>query len=499
MIEPLASSERTSAGFRPLNALVQTLPKSKVQILRNPRNFLLNSQELGDSYLESLIKKNIIDKNHGSHRSRFIANEIRALVNSLSEDHRKKFREIVQAFEPEKEMIKGAIFSGGEIRVTAEAGSAIVINSIAELLGITYSNQNQSPTFSNFSGTSAGAFVASGFAFRSLNSSIFRTTADTDFTSFHYSPETLESWANKFLRKGFHLSTGKYVDVVRVEHLDELGSNLQVLVGEWRLKIPPLMRTLLLPEDYEKTFGINPSSIEIRKLIRATANLPLLFYSLFDLFKTCGDCCFEDKNGNKHYFFDPGIHEKNLLPLELQKQEIKKYKESKIEKPGFYFIVSNKKAEVNEVPDMLFGKPTPKLLYWLYEHGVYLSDFIDKYIVGFAIDELKKIGADRGFIEARCEATDPFTGKVARLGLGNFEVPSNERETLICANIPTSDFKDLDFESTIDQLHRKFVDPVFSAYQLFLEDVNKANKITTKNDGGSNYQRKIWEAKAAIL
>lgn len=498
MIEPLASSMANVVGIG--------VPKSPAHILRSPRNFQINNEGLEDSYLENLIQKNIIEKNQGSYRSRFIASEVRALINSLSEEHKRKLREIVQAFEADKEMIKGAIFSGGEIRVVAESGSAMVINTIAELLGITYSSQNQTPSFSNFAGTSAGAFLASGFAFRSLNSSIFRSSADTDFTSFHRAPEKLESWANKFLRKGFHITTGKFVDIIRVEHMDEIGSNFQCLVGEWALKFPPIMQTFLLPRDFKRKFGINPSSIEVKKLIRATANLPILLYSLLDLFETCGDCYFVDKKGRKRYFFDPGIHQKNLLLIELQKEEIRKYRTSRIQQPGLYFVVGNKKAKTQNVPDVLLGKPASKLIYWIYENVVHLSDLFDEYVMGLAVDDLKDIGAHRGYIEARCEATSPFTGEVAMLAAGNLSVPRNDREILICANIPTGDFKDLDFESTIDQLHRNFVDPVFiatngqngkSAYQLFLEDVNKANHIPPADT--ANYKRKIWEAKAAIL
>jgi hypothetical protein len=488
MIDPLKSSGVERAG-NPANVypLLSSQPRKAV-VLRSPRYFPENDQPLPNSYLENLIQRNIIDKNHNDARGHIIAREIRALYNSLSETHQREFAEIVRAFEPEKEMLKGAIVSAGEIRVITETGSAMVINAMAELLGITYSKDNQNPTFSNFSGTSAGSFIAAGMAFRSPNTSFFRNSSDTKFSDFHYSPETIENWANKFLRKGLHLANGHFVHNVRVEHLAELGSNLQVLTGEWRRKIPPVMRTHLLPRDFEEHLGVNPGNIEIKKLIRATANLPFLFYSLGDLFGTCGDCFFEDKNGRKRYMFDPGFLEINMLPFHAMREDIQRYKEGKTDKPGLYFILANKKVGESDIPPTLFGKPTPKLFYWIYSRGVYIADLVDKYITGLAIDELRETGTDRGYLLAHCETTDPQTGKETKIGLGAFDMSPYDRETLICANIPTGDFKELKFESTIDQLHRKFVDPKFissggkagkSAYRLYLDDVNKANGIST--------------------
>ncbi len=488
MIDPLRSSQTERAGD-PANVYrLLSSQARKALVLRSPKLFPENDQPLADSYLEHLIQRNIIDKNHGSLRGQVIARETRALINSISETERRKFSEVVRAFEPEKEMLKGMIVSGGEIRVVTECGTAMVINTIAELLGITYSKDNQTPAFSNFSGASAGSFIAAGMAFRSPNASVFRSSSDTNFISFHYSPETIQRWANKFIRKGLHLANGNLVDSVRVEHLAELGSNLQVLIGEWKRKLPPVMRTHLLPRDFEQNFGINPQNIEVKKLIWATANLPFLFYSLGDLFGTCGDCFFEDSKGKKRYIFDPGFLEMNMMPLHLLREEVQRYKEGKIEKPGLYFILANKKVDESEMPSTLFGKPTSKLSYWVYSKTVEMLDLADKYITGLTIDELKEAGADRGYLLAHCQTTDPHTGAEAKLGLGAFDSTGYTRETLICANIPTGDFKDLEFEPTIDQLHRKFVDPQFissggkvgkNAYRLYLDDINRASGKST--------------------
>ena len=501
--------ELTSSTGKIVGRVKKTLGQSvsKVDVLRTPRHFIENKMPLSSNnnsehllYLDSLIDKNILKgihiKEHGiknkenKHefaRRYLVATETLALINSLSDEHKKKFAEIVQALEPEKEMIRGTIFSGGEIRVIAECGPGMVINTIADLLGITYSKENPHPTFKDFSGTSAGSFPAAGMAFRALNSSMLKTTTDTDFTTFFRSPQTLENWANKFMRRGYHINTGNRTDIARGKHLKEIGSNLQVLVGEINASI----RTYLLPKHLKK-FGIDSNEFPIMSAIRATANLPLLFYPLPDLFNTCGNCYLEDKKGTKHYLFDPGILQKHLVPLDMIEEEIQKYKANKINKPGFYFVINNIKVKSSKAPETLFGKPTPRIPYWLYSTGLDISDLVDKYITGEPYQRTKKLGGERGFIDAYCEANDPYTGKTAKITSGQFDIPRKDRETIICANIPTSDLKEQNFESTIDQLHRKLVDPLFiqskgkqgkNGYQLYLDDVNK---VLGKTSGFEN-------------
>lgn len=480
--------------------------ESKASLLRSPRKYAESFKPLDDIYLEGLIQKNIIGNDPNGVGASLIAPEIRALYYSLDDEHKRKFSEVVKALEVDKEMIRGAIFSGGEIRVIGECGPALVINAVSELLGITYSNQNQKPTFNTFSGSSAGSYPASGLAVRALNSMVFKVAADTDFISFYRSPETLEKWANEFLSKGYYLATGKHVDELKLKHLKELGSNLQVLVGERRgfLSIP---RILLMPEEIKKQFGVDPDELPLKTVVRATSNLPFLFWDLWD--KTCGNTFVLDSRGRKRYLFDAGVFQKNLLPLHILINEIEKYKYEKIQKPSFYFIVGHKEVETKEIPDKMFGKPTPKLIYWFYSTGSRIVNFIDKYILFESSEKIKELGARRAFIEASCEATCPKTGKVAKLSSGRFEIPTYEKELLITSNIPTSDFKGKKVNGAIDQMHQKLVDPLFitsngklgkSAYELYLGDINKAlgKKTNTNNIIKLDQARSRFEARRKL-
>ncbi len=502
MIEPLSSSTGKNVGqngkLRPPSG--HSLPDfDKSIILRNPRQFAQNKEPLKDSFFENLIQENIINKNSNSGKRRdhfavragLIASEVRALINTLSDAHKIKLKEIVKALEPDKEMLRGAVFSGGEIRVVAECGAVIVINTLAELLGIVYSKENPKPTFSHFSGGSAGSFPAAGMAFRSLNSSIFKTSADTDFRKFFNAPDALKKWVEVFMKRGYNIATGKHTHEITGEHLDELGSDLQVLVAGFRRRILIYPQVYLLPRELESKFGIDSKKFKIKDLIRATANLPLLFYPLTDLFKTCGNCFLEDNKGTKYHLFDPGIVQKYLTPLNLQLEEIEQYMEGKIDKPGFYFIVGNKPCKEDGVPEKMFGQPTNKAFYWIYAKALTMSNIIDKYILGESSQVLKKVGAQRAYVTSFAEATNPITKKVAKLQLGGFDISSEDRGTLICANIPTSDYKDLPFDGAIDQLHKQLVDPLFiqsegkqgkSAYQLFKDDIDKAIGKENKNE-----------------
>jgi len=134
----------------------------------------------------------------------------------------------------------------------------------------------------------------------------------------------------------------------------------------------------------------------------------------------------------------------------------------------------------------MFGKPTKKLEFWLYSKFVNFSDWLDLHFLGLPKDKLKKVGGNRTYLEANCKVTNPYTGKTVILSTGAFDIPEKDRETLMLANIPTSDFKDLTFKSTIDQLYENLVDPNYinsegkaglSPYNLFLSDINRALKI----------------------
>ncbi|GEM_PF-2822005 len=473
IVSPATKSSSRVIGLRMPTKSIKEDPVSRVLVY--PKQYKENWQPVSDKFLEELIQSNIIQTNSYP-RGDMFAVQARAFYNCLPDKHKQLFSEIVQAFNKDREnlpLIKGAIFSGGEMRVIAECGTALVINTLAEMLGIVYSEKNKNPTFNTFSGTSAGAYPAIAFAARVRNSDIFRMCAYYDFTKFYRSPETIEQKFDGCAKKGLYLATGKKVPNPTVGDINNLGSDLEVLLAEKRSLLRKVMssmpRVFLAPRDVEKRYGKDPKTIGVGELARKTSNLVFLLWDIGD--KTCGDCYFEDSNGKKHYIYDPGAPAKHAIPLVIQEEEILRYKNSEIKKPAFFFSVGNKKAENSEMPEMLFGKPTPKGTYWIYCKAVDLIDLWDKYVRGDTAYHVNKHGGNNSYVEANCEVKDSKTQEVVKMGIGEFNLSPQKREILIYENILLA----------IEQMHKQLVDINYiqnnggkSPYEIYLEGINKA-------------------------
>ena len=507
MIKLASSTEKTvstTADSRPklstLRIPTKSIKEDRVhRVLTYPKQYRENWQPLSDPFLEDLIQKNVIESNSYP-RGEVFAFQARAFFNVLPEKHKKLFSEIVQAFNKDQEnlpLIKGAIFSGGEMRVIAEAGAALVINTLAEMLGIVYSEKNNHPTFNTFAGTSAGAFPAIAFASRVRNSDLFKMSAYYDFTQFYRSPETVERKFNGCARKGVFLATGKKLNDLKVKDINNLGSDLQVLLAEKKGWIRNFMsktpRVFLAPKEIQERYGIDPKNIRVGELALKTSNLVFLQWNLGD--KTCGNCYFEDNDGKKHYIYDPGAPAKYGMPLVIQENEIKKYKNSEAEKPAFYFLVGNKRAETSEMPEMLFGKPTPKGTYWIYCKAVEILDWYDKYVRGDTAYHVGKNGGDKSYIEASCEVKDSKTNEVAKLGVGEFSLSPRKREILIYENILLA----------IEQIHKQLIDINYvqdkggkSPYKIYLEGINKTIGKTSQDISKPDQSKVVFLVKNLI-
>ena len=498
---------------QPTNDFLDFATASSIEILRNPALFQICTEQSTNSYLEKLIQENVIEKNNGEVKGILRAAEIRALYHSLSEKDQQLFTELVMAFnldEENKHLIRGAVFSGGEIRVVSECAPAMIINALSDLIGITYSPKSESPSFNTFCGTSAGTFIAIAIALRALNSCMLKTTSDTDFSTFRHSPETLMSWANSFMVKDFAFATGNSVEggVIRGDHLDILGANFQPFVGSKNIPFIAKPEFYFLLDELEDRFGLARGSFPISKSLWASANMPGLFYEPYELFGSCGGCKIKGPKGQA-YLFDPGFLMKYLNPIYYQLDEINKYKEAReagLEyKPAMYFVVGNSKINnyLRQPPEIFLGKKANDFMFFLYSRSVWLSDWIDEHVIGTPLQELKKLGVPLIYIDSKTETKDPTTGEYVKLKLGDISISPKDRQTLICSNIPTKEFKDLEFEPALRQIHRNFVDPEYirtqgkkglSPYRLFLSGLNKVSGSSFSQNGSIDSNTAIWQA-----
>ncbi len=480
----VSSTECTRTQVRNIRLPQRSINEDRIpRVLTYPKQYRENWQPVSDPFIEDLIQKNILGKNSYP-RGDIFAVQARAFFNILPDKHKKLFSETVQAFNKDQEnlkMLRGAIFSGGEMRVVAEAGQALTVNTLTELLGVTYSEQSKNPTFNTFAGTSAGAYPAVAFASRVRNSDIFKMSAYYDFSQFYKSPETVERKFDGCARKGIYFATGKKVQNPTVADINDLGSDLEVLLAEKRSLFKNLISRIpivfLAPRDVEERYGIDPKTLGIGELARKTSNLIFLFWNPGD--KTCGDCSFEDSEGKKHYIYDPGAPAVYGMPLTILEEEIKKYKSGEIEKPAFYFLVGNRKSEVTEMPEQLFGKPTPKFTYWVYCNAVKLIDVYDKYVRGDTAYHVDKVGGNESYLEANCEVKDSKTQEVVTMGIGEFGLSPRKREILIYENILLA----------IEQMHKQLVDANYlkgiggrSPYEIYLDDINRSIGKPLKKD-----------------
>lgn len=467
-----------------LSLTVSSIPASlalkKSSLLRNPIQ-QGNHRERDDSYIEELINRNITNKNS---REYLVALEIRTLIYALSPENKKKFVKIVKAFELDKENLKhfiGEIWSGGGMRVIAGSGPGAVINAIALLTGM---------KFKHYRGVSAGSFQALSRHLRCLNSLNINTTVEAPFETFPQKRENLLNWADAWPQHSYKLSTGKESEgPITGKHLAEFDSDFDVLVGKTSNKYFPFNHLsadiFWLYQEAENRYGLMPDDIPAAKAVEAATNLTGLFYKPFD--PTFGNCVMKDHSGNNHYHFDPGLNSLYRTPLELQIQEIENYKKTG-EKPGIFFIFDYQNVNRQDITKLKKegGKVTKEAksnIGKVVDTAIWAHDLYEA--LPFMNRDPEKrtmqIGTNRAFIRANCATIDPDTGKIIILETGKLSTPSNERETIIGASIPTSDFNNIE-NSVIEQLYNNFVDEEFirtngqngkSAYELILSDIDK--------------------------
>ena len=458
--------------------------ESKVGLLREPTLFRATYEGVEDSFIQDLIENNILKKNNYSHKSLLDAANTIALFESLSEEDKKKFLMLVKAFYLDKEnldLIEGLIIAGGEIRVIAATGPIMLLNSLFAILGIKPKKIHA---------ISGGTFQAGALGLGATNSCMFKNAADIKFIDYAGKRKKLEDeWINSFLVECYELTTGKKVDTVRVKHFEELGVEVHSTVAE--LSKAGILLNYLRPEvfeipgdkdKFEERFGGSSSEIPFKDIAGASANMPGLFHKIFPLDMTFGDCFIEGAKGKKHYLFDAGLHPNNSLPLHSYIKLIENYKKGRIEKMPFYFIVGNERVLDSEIP--------PDELKAFRENTRFMQRFVTTISkladIGSTPPEerVKKLGAQKAYIKAKCIVTDPHTGEIAMLNTGNLKVPKDKRQALMCANIPTGDFQDLKFEAAVSQLYNNLVDPLYvksdgkegkSPYQRYLEDIESAN------------------------
>ena len=425
-------------------------------------------------YLEKRIQQNISENHNLTERQKeIITYEIRAFIYALDEEKQKKFTEIVKAFEEDKNYLKGIIFSGGETRVVTETAGAMLINTICTLLGV---------QLKSFSGTSAGAFLASGFAFGGLNSAFFKVTTEKDYGDFFNNPEELKRWSNELMRNAYKFRTGKDVDIVLGKHLKEMGSDLEVLVGQMGKTNLTMPETYLLPRELEKRLGIKFDDLPVCEIILATCNSHVIS-SPSDLLKNNTACFIRDKEGEKVFFFDPGVCENHLLPLHLLEEEVENYHRGKIPLPGFFFVIGNKRTEDLELPETIAGEKTTWLKSFLHKVFVHTTDIITTVTGNETKEVLRRIGALRTYLEAQCELEVNEGNKTKILKLRAFDLnkPMAERQELIIANIGLM----------IDDLHTNMVNSTLSPYELYLNDIHYALGMWHK----LGQERNLWEVR----
>lgn len=495
-----------NTAFTP-HSVNSALPQKKISILRNPIQPGEHRHVLGDSYLDNLIKKNIIEKHPRGH---ILALEVRALINSLSEDNQRKFIEIVKAFELDKDkenldLFIGEIWSAGGMRVIAGCSARVILFAVGLLAGLRPHS---------FMSSSAGSFQAISRVFNSLNSQNLNQTIEAPYHTFSKNRTNLEDWANKFMMLAYEINyrENPQDNIIRGRHIKETGKTFDVMVGELSDYIFPFNyffpdRFPLLAE-LESRFGRDPDDFPISEAIGATTYFPGLMFSAFD--RHFGNHYTIDADGQIVYLFDPGLTAEYRTPIGPQIEEINRYKRGEVNKPAIYFVIDydlpNRSAMRKLKRQGGIRKDdcrinTDKIIN-IVTHGI---DFVDNLFNCQTDDRLKEIGTQRTYIKVHPLAIDPYTKHIAVLDTGKLDTPKDERETVISANIPTSDFLDTE-NSVIDQLHTNLVDREFihsggakgkSAYSLILSDVNKAIGKDEGTSQFSNYHRAIASARSA--
>ena len=449
MTTHISSMNGVISAFRRPHQLLDD-PLNKIELLKHPTIYKSGVEPLGNSYLEGLIQENIIGKNdgsiHGMLTAQIDACNARALYNSFDDCGKKKFEAVLESFhiaitkdkdhERNRKMLEEIMemYQGGEIRVVAETGFRAIMKVLLDLLRVKPKH---------FYGVSAGGFQAAGRAFGAPNCIAIANTASTDYSEITKSRKHLERWINDLVKEAYLFTTGKNENeieggIIRVKHLEEMDTNLQVLVGEviWSklsslFPIPtPHMESFFLPQEAKNRFGIDSkktSELPLAPIVASSANLFGLFF-LIDIF-TFGRCFLKDSKGANHYLLDPGLDIVNGIPLQALEPGIKEYVDGKREYPPFAMIGGNKRVESAEKD--------------LYSR---VADFVDSHGTD-PIKKMEALGVRTSYIEAFCAVEDPFIkGNTSLIRTGHLKMSTHDKEVVIGANIPTSNFTDFRFQ-----------------------------------------------------
>jgi hypothetical protein len=486
----------------PINIRTGNKPEKAGEVLSNPRRFTSHNLPVSKQF-DEWINESVTEGCKSNGRIRFLlTSEIKALLHSLTDADQEKLANIIKAIKQDKthhHLYRGMIFGGGEIRVVPEVAGAMIINTIAILSGL----KKQEGLFNRFYGCSAGAMPAGAMAMHGLNSQMLDESTKTQYGKFYMDRPKFEHWINKCYARSFASTTGRAVDIVTGHHLEELGTEFDVCAGKMNGKAKESTMLLKL---LRGQLGIETKNIPLAKIGSATANLPCLFYYPWD--RTFGNCVLEE---GKDCFFDAGLIPGNDLPLDPIREEVEQYRVDRSKLPSFYFLIGNQAATKDQVRTLreLGGREekekniNPMLL----RFGSKLLSLLYMFSSGNkTLEAINDLGIDRAYIEVSCAAIDPNTNKIEQLKPGNINARTETKKTLLLANIPTKEFREMNhpFETVIDQLHSKLIDASYinshgqlgkSPYDLYLSDID--SKITLPQTTDKGQSRNVFLGRAA--
>lgn len=463
-------------------------PSSKAAVLRNP---LLHGElrhELPETDLNKLIEENIFKK-YGERTAHLLAFEVKAFVSSLSEENRKKFIEVVKAFEMDKEkgnlnQFIGEIWAGGGMMAIAGSSAGVALTTIALLVGM---------NLHSFLGTSAGAFHAATKMKGCTNSQNLNETIEAPYHTFPMNRGNLEAWINNILRKAHKTQTGEDVDIVKLKHMKETGGTFEVMAAELSKKVFPF--NYLSPDIFpffaslKERYEINPDEFPVAQAIGTTTYFPGLMFNPFD--PNFGNHFIVDKKGKRHAAFDPGLASKNRVPLDSAEEQIKLYKSGKIEKPEIFFTIDYKiptRSDIKELKNRGGLPPAQKSVNnidTVINCIINVTDAVDNLFSEQPFDRLKRLGLQRTFFLTQCARINPFTKEISVIRTGDLtSTPKEVSETIVMGGIPTSDFKDSE-DAVVDELYKAFVDKDYlkekraqlSPYELILRDIHNSPEM----------------------
>lgn len=483
-------------------ANANTLPR--ISVLRNPFHHSEYKNPLGNDF-DTLIAQNVIDKHRND---KTLALQIRAFVNSLSDDNRTRFLKVVKAFnlDPDKNLFVGEIWSGGGMKVIAGSGLGLAVTYLKLLAGM---------NLHTFLAASGGAFQGISRALDCIGSDNLNATIEAPFHSFHQSRETLESWTHALTKNAHTILTGQEADEVTGKHIREVGRTFDVIVA--KPAGTGFRRSYVLPDAFflfrecKERFGIHPDTLSVKKAIGYATNLPGLIHENGD--PTYGEAFIDDNNGRRHHLVDPGLNPAYRAPIDFVIEQIERYRSGKTEKPEMFFIMDYPTASNSDIRNLkrTGGRMAQKRQTNTSFFVNSVINTIDHIAWGMGYDiasRAKKFGIGRTYLTANCAAIDPNTGEIKTIEAGGLTTtPETVRETIIGASIPLRDYKDVD-NSVIDQLFRNFVDEEFissngkrglSPYNLVLRDIDKAiGKNQNPESANGSYARSIWSTISSL-